>query len=369
MPVLDGGSTHANQTAALAVGAPGDRVLVTRTAHRSTLLGIILAGLVPVWLPAELDPQLGLPVGVDLARLRAALTEHPDAVALFVTEPGYVGTLSRPAGGRRPSPPRRRPGDRRPGVGRAFRLPSGVPAARTGRSAPTSDHQRTQDAGRLQPGRDRRGAHRADRRSAARPRVRRHRHDEPGGSILAAIDASRALLSDPLGAELLDRLHRLVADARDVLRSSPALDAAVVLGPEHFAPGRFDPAKLVLLLRGTRLSGNDLEAGLIAAGCPLELADRDTLVPIVTMFDDETTVSRLCDTLVAAAASVPAVAARPSAVAASWQPALPPAALDPRTAFFAVHEIVDAEHVVGRTAARSSRRTHPACPSSSRARS
>src|SRR6185369_1582638 len=45
-----GGSTHANQVAALAVGAPGDPVLVARNAHRSTVTGLVLAGLEPVWL-------------------------------------------------------------------------------------------------------------------------------------------------------------------------------------------------------------------------------------------------------------------------------------------------------------------------------
>src|SRR5258705_2258954 len=38
-----GGSTHTNQVAALAVARPGDTVLVARSAHRSTLLGLVLA--------------------------------------------------------------------------------------------------------------------------------------------------------------------------------------------------------------------------------------------------------------------------------------------------------------------------------------
>ena len=39
-----GGSTHANQALALAVGGEGDQVLVGRTLHRSMLLGLVLAG-------------------------------------------------------------------------------------------------------------------------------------------------------------------------------------------------------------------------------------------------------------------------------------------------------------------------------------
>jgi arginine decarboxylase len=86
---------------------------------------------------------------------------------------------------------------------------------------------------------------------------------------------------------------------------------------------------------------------MIAAGCPLELADRDTLIPIVTMVDDESTVSRLCDVIVAAAADAPAIPPR----AATPTPPLPPAAMTPRTAFFARHETVPADEASGRIAA------------------
>src|SRR5262245_55822992 len=50
-----GGSTHANQVLALAVGRPDDQVLVSRSVHRSMLSGLVLAGLTPVWLPTTVD--------------------------------------------------------------------------------------------------------------------------------------------------------------------------------------------------------------------------------------------------------------------------------------------------------------------------
>ena len=56
-----GGSTHGNQTLALAVGRPGDRVIVQRTLHRSMLLGLVLAGLEPVWVAPVLDDRWGMP--------------------------------------------------------------------------------------------------------------------------------------------------------------------------------------------------------------------------------------------------------------------------------------------------------------------
>ena len=82
-----GGSTHGNQALALAVGRPGDRVVVARTLHRSMLLGLVLAGLVPVWVRTEVDPTNGLPVGVSPSALEATLGSAPDARAVFVGDP------------------------------------------------------------------------------------------------------------------------------------------------------------------------------------------------------------------------------------------------------------------------------------------
>ncbi|HEX5294553.1 MAG TPA: hypothetical protein VFX25_37250, partial [Streptosporangiaceae bacterium] len=67
------GSTHGNQALALAVGQPGQEIIVTRTLHRSLLLGLVLAGLRPVWVRPEIDARSGLPGPVAVATVRAAL--------------------------------------------------------------------------------------------------------------------------------------------------------------------------------------------------------------------------------------------------------------------------------------------------------
>ena len=92
------GSTHGNQAMALAVGKPGDVVIATRAVHRSLLLGFVLAGLNPVWVQPEVDLVSGLPGGIPVERLEAALAAHPEARAVFVVEPGYVGARSDVAG-------------------------------------------------------------------------------------------------------------------------------------------------------------------------------------------------------------------------------------------------------------------------------
>src|SRR5215467_8069453 len=87
------GSTHGNQALALALGSPGQEVIVTRILHRSLLLGLVLAGLRPVWVRPEVDPASGLPGAVAVSTVKEALAEHPDACAVFLGEPSYVGTI------------------------------------------------------------------------------------------------------------------------------------------------------------------------------------------------------------------------------------------------------------------------------------
>ena len=98
----------------------------------------------------------------------------------------------------------------------------------------------------------------------------------PAGDIMASTDAARALLARD-GGPLCDRLLRNVVRARARLREVSGLD---VLDGDGV-----DPSKLVVLLAGTGAHGGRLEADLIAAGMPVEMADRDTIVPMVTIAD------------------------------------------------------------------------------------
>jgi lysine decarboxylase len=167
----------------------------------------------------------------------------------------------------------------------------------------------------------------------------------PAGSILASTDGVRALLA-ARGVELLESVINLVAAARQRLRRIPGV---LVPGPEDFRPGRFDPAKLVVVLSGSGASGIDVEGDLLDAGVPVEMADQDTVVPIVTVADTEHSVARLVDALTEAVARH---AGQPRAVAsgAQWG-AVAVVAMTPRDAFFADHVTVDAAAAAGRVCA------------------
>jgi arginine decarboxylase len=331
-----GGSTHANQALMLAVGAPGDEVLVARSAHRSTLMGLVLAGLTPVWLPVAVDS--GVPVGVTPESLRVLVGQHPRAKAVFLVEPSYLGTLS----------------DRAALVSIAHDAGLAVIVDQAW-GAHLGFHPRLPLHG-LAAGADAIAvsAHKtlpaysqASLALARTDRLDRHRLERafdashttsPAGSILASIDGARALLA-ARGSELLGGLLVRVERARLSLRS---IDGLVAFPAD-------DPTKLVLLLAGTGASGNDIEQDLIDAGLPVEMADRDTLVPILTMADTDEGVDRLV-AAITAAVDRHRGPARPIRTAVQWGPP-PSAGITPREAYFRPHTTVDAAMAVGRISA------------------
>ena len=88
------GSTQGNQALALAAARPGQRAIVSRNLHKSVFAGLVLAGLEPVWIRPEIDRRTGLAHGIRTEALAAALAVAPDAQAVVLVEPSFVGVVS-----------------------------------------------------------------------------------------------------------------------------------------------------------------------------------------------------------------------------------------------------------------------------------
>jgi lysine decarboxylase len=111
-----------------------------------------------------------------------------------------------------------------------------------------------------------------------------------------------------------------------------------------------DPTKLALALPGTGADGLEVEADLFAEGIRLELANRDLLVPLLTVGDTEEGVERLAGALVRSLERRRGDPRPPGGASAVWGVA-PEASMTPREAFFAPRETVAAEDADGRVAA------------------
>jgi lysine decarboxylase len=169
-------------------------------------------------------------------------------------------------------------------------------------------------------------------------------------AILASLDRTRALLA-ARGEELLARTVRLAERARAALRE---VDGLYVPGAELVqaepSVAAYDPTKLVLALPGTGADGMLVERDLVERGVRVELANRDTLIPLLTIGDTELTVTRLVDAL-RTAIDRRRGAPRPAGGASAVWSVEPEQAMRPRDAFFAPRETVPAARAAGRVAA------------------
>lgn len=89
-----GGTTSSVQSMLLAACKSGEKVILPRNVHKSAINALVLCGAVPVYVDPRVDPRLGIPLGMELADVRRAIDENPDAVAVLVNNPTYYGVCS-----------------------------------------------------------------------------------------------------------------------------------------------------------------------------------------------------------------------------------------------------------------------------------
>ena len=339
-----GGSTHANQAIIFALGQPGDRIAVSRTAHRSVLSALVLAGLEPIWMSPEIDEATGVPIGISPAEFEKTLDHNP--IALLLTEPGYLGTIS----------------DLPPLITRAHEV--GIPvildAAWGGHfgfhsKLPRHAMQLGADAlitstHKTLPGYSASALLIARTEFLNADRLEQSfettHTTSPAGAPLASIDGCRALL-ETRGEELLSSLIANVNAFKT--RVQAEFDPQIFLNVDHFPAGRFDPVKIVLRANQLGASGVDIERALIEQGIRVEMADRDTLVFLATLADQEADFNRAADALIPILKSL-ITTPRPSATALSWS-VVPQVGISMREAYFAPTELVQWADAVGRISA------------------
>ena len=354
------GSTHGNEAICLSLGKPGDKVIAARTIQKSLFFGLVLAGLVPVWIRPDIDERTGLTAGMPVERVAAALKAHPDAKAVMLVEPSYVGGVSDVAA--------------HADLAHAHGIPLTVDAAwgahlgfhpdlpphaiACGADAVvTSIHK--QVTGFTQSSMVLAQADRIDLERLEAAFEGLHT-TSPSGAIFASIDLTRDLLAER-GAELLGRAIGLADAARDRFRQVPGLE---VVGADiaERSPGLLmhDPTKIVLTLAGTGADGQLVADELEEHGLQLEFADRDTFSPVITMADTEQTVDFMVTEIVNA---IEEHRGQPRALIpiTAWT-LEPDPVMTPRDAFFADHERVPAERAAGRIAAETAAPYPPGVP-------
>lgn len=88
------GSSLSVKSAMLSVAGPGEKLLISRNAHKSVISGVILNGTVPVWVHPKFDAGRHLahpPEPDDVAR---ALEQNPDAKGMLLITPTDWGSCA-----------------------------------------------------------------------------------------------------------------------------------------------------------------------------------------------------------------------------------------------------------------------------------
>jgi arginine decarboxylase len=333
------GSTQGNQALALALGRPGERVVIARSMHKSVLAGLVLSGLEPVWVRPDIDPATGLPLALPPERVGAALADTPDACGVFLVEPSFVGVRSDIAAIAASVHAAGVPLVVDQAWGAHFGFHPEIPphALEAGADGFVASAHKTlaaftQSAYLLARG----GFLDLERLDEAFELLHT---TSPSGALLASLDRARMIMATR-GQHLLGETLRLAEYARARLRE---VEGLVVVESD-------DPTKLALALPGTGADGLEVEADLFAQGIRFELANRDLLVPLLTIADTEVGVERLCDALIASVARRRGEPRVPGAASAVWD-VTPETAMTPREAFFSAREVVAAEEAAGRVAA------------------
>jgi len=339
-----GGSTHANQAIVLALGKPGDKVAISRTAHRSILSALVLADLQPIWMSPDIDEATGFPIGIGITELERALKEKP--IAVLLTEPGYLGTLS--------DLPTLISSAHAQGVpviidaawGGHFGFSKDLPkhCLQLGADALiTSTHKAL-------PGYSASALLLAQGKYLNLARIEQSfettHTTSPAGAPLASIDGCRALLATR-GDELLGNLITLVNNFKREVQGNFA--QPIFLNTSDFPADRFDPTKIVLRANQLGTSGVAIENALIAKNIRVEMADNDTLVFLATLADAQKDFSDLAQTLIPILKELESTP-RQSATALSWS-VVPQVGITMRSAYFAQTEMVSAADAQGRISA------------------
>jgi len=362
---LCNGASQANHVALLTLAHAGERVVVQRNAHSSTVDGCILAGLTPCFVAPALDPELGIAHCLTPDDLDAALRDAPDAVGATAVSPTYFGAVADVAGLAEVAHSHGVPlvVDEAWGAHMAFHEDLPAHALSLGADLVVSSTHKivgslTQSAmvhlGRAAEGR-------IDENVVDRA-VTLVESTSPNSLLLGSLDAARRLAATR-GHELLGETIAAMSEVRVSVRAIGGLD---VLDERMIgAPGvyDYDPLRLAIDVRGTGASGYEVASALREQSeVILELAGENVIVGVFGMAEEAAPQGRR---LVAGLkGAVESLGDRGDRTREEFAPPPPwgELAMSPREAFLGPQEVVGVQEAAGRIATESLAAYPPGIP-------
>lgn len=88
------GTSSSVQAMVMSVCKRGEKIIMPRNVHRSSINALIVCGAIPVYVDPGVNKELGIPLGMDVEDVKKAIEQNPDAKAVIVNNPTYYGVCS-----------------------------------------------------------------------------------------------------------------------------------------------------------------------------------------------------------------------------------------------------------------------------------
>lgn len=92
--LMVGGTTSSVQSMVLSACKKGEKIILPRNVHRSVINALVINGAVPIYVNPDMNPGLGIALGMKVSQVEKTIRENPDAVAVLVNNPTYYGICS-----------------------------------------------------------------------------------------------------------------------------------------------------------------------------------------------------------------------------------------------------------------------------------
>ena len=88
------GTTAAVQAMIMSTCKAGEKIILPRNVHRSSINALVVNGAIPVYVNPGVSHELGIPLGMSISDIEEAIRQNPDAKAILVNNPTYYGICS-----------------------------------------------------------------------------------------------------------------------------------------------------------------------------------------------------------------------------------------------------------------------------------
>lgn len=88
------GTTAAVQAMIMSTCKAGEKIIMPRNVHRSSINALVVCGAIPVYVNPGVNHELGIPLGMAVEDIKTAILQNPDAKAILVNNPTYYGICS-----------------------------------------------------------------------------------------------------------------------------------------------------------------------------------------------------------------------------------------------------------------------------------